>query len=95
VPAVHQGGCEPAHPDPNRSIDSGAGLSNATSQQRLSVPVRLFYEHLIEEGLHDSNPVGVQDRRDPGLPAGRHRRDRVCRGSAGQPDPGGEPEPRF
>ena len=31
------------------SIDSGAGLSNATIQQRL-VPVRLFYDHLIEEG---------------------------------------------
>jgi integrase/recombinase XerD len=39
------------------SIDSGAGLSNATIQQRL-VPVRLFYDHLIEEGLRESNPVG-------------------------------------
>ena len=39
------------------SIDSGSGLSNATIQQRL-VPVRLFYDHLIEEGLRDSNPVG-------------------------------------
>ena len=38
------------------SLDSGAGLSNATIQQRL-VPVRLFYD-LIEEGLRDSNPVG-------------------------------------
>lgn len=39
------------------SIDSGAGLSNATIQQRL-VPVRLFYDHLIEESLRESNPVG-------------------------------------
>ena len=39
------------------SIDSGGGLSNATIQQRL-VPVRLFYDHLIEEGLRESNPVG-------------------------------------
>ncbi|MEU0939836.1 site-specific integrase [Embleya sp. NPDC005971] len=39
------------------SIDSGIGLSNATLQQRL-VPVRLFYDFLMEEGLRDSNPVG-------------------------------------
>ena len=31
------------------SIDSGAGLANATLQQRL-VPVRLFYDFLVEEG---------------------------------------------
>jgi len=39
------------------SIDSGSGLSSATIQQRL-VPVRLFYDHLIEEGLRELNPVG-------------------------------------
>ena len=39
------------------SLDSGAGLANATLQQRL-VPVRLFYDFLVEEGLRDSNPVG-------------------------------------
>jgi integrase/recombinase XerD len=39
------------------SIDSGSGLANATLQQRL-VPVRLFFDYLIEEGLRDSNPVG-------------------------------------
>jgi integrase/recombinase XerD len=39
------------------SIDSGSGLANATLQQRL-VPVRLFYDCLIEEGLRESNPVG-------------------------------------
>jgi integrase/recombinase XerD len=39
------------------AIDSGAGLTNATIQQRL-VPVRLFYDFLMEEGLRESNPVG-------------------------------------
>jgi integrase/recombinase XerD len=39
------------------SIDSGTGLANATLQQRL-VPVRLFYDYLVEEGVRDSNPVG-------------------------------------
>jgi integrase/recombinase XerD len=39
------------------ALDSGAGLANATLQQRL-VPVRLFYDFLVEEGLRDSNPVG-------------------------------------
>jgi len=39
------------------ALDSGAGLSNATLQQRL-VPVRLFYDFLVEEGVRDSNPVG-------------------------------------
>ncbi|MER7694824.1 hypothetical protein [Streptomyces sp. NPDC097610] len=39
------------------SIDSGAGLANATIQQRL-VPVRLFYDFLMEEGLRESNLVG-------------------------------------
>ena len=48
------------------SIDSGAGLANATLQQRL-VAVRLFYDFLIEEGLRESNPVG----RGRYTPAGR------------------------
>lgn len=39
------------------SIDSGAGLANATLQQRM-VPVRLFYDFLVEEGARESNPVG-------------------------------------
>lgn len=38
-------------------IDSGVGLSNATIQQRL-VPVRLYHDFLIEEGIRQSNPVG-------------------------------------
>lgn len=37
------------------SIDSDAGLANATLQQRL-VPVRLFYDYLVEEGPRESNP---------------------------------------
>jgi len=39
------------------ALDSGTGLANATLQQRL-VPVRLFYDFLVEEGLRGSNPVG-------------------------------------
>lgn len=39
------------------ALDSGVGLANATLQQRL-VPVRLFYDFLVEEGVRDSNPVG-------------------------------------
>lgn len=46
------------------SLDSGAGLSNATLQQRL-VAVRLLYDYLIEEGMRESNPVG-RDRYTPG-----------------------------
>ncbi len=46
-------------------IDSGAGLANATSQQRL-VPMRLFYDVLVEEGVRQSNPAalrrGLRDR---------------------------------
>ncbi|WP_327115784.1 tyrosine-type recombinase/integrase [Nocardia sp. NBC_01730] len=39
------------------ALDSGAGLANATLQQRL-VPVRLFFDFLVEEGVRESNPVG-------------------------------------
>lgn len=47
-----------------RVLDSGAGLANATLQQRL-VAVRLFYDHLIEEDLRADNPVG-RGRYTPG-----------------------------
>lgn len=47
-------------------LDSGVGLANATLQQRL-VPVRLFFDFLVEEGLRESNPVG----RGRYTPAGR------------------------
>jgi site-specific recombinase XerD len=39
------------------AIGSGAGLANATIQQRLAA-VRLFYDFLVEEGERQSNPVG-------------------------------------
>ena len=38
-------------------IDSGALLSNATLQQRLTA-VRLFFEFLLEDELIKVNPVG-------------------------------------
>jgi len=43
-------------------------LSNATVQQRLTA-VRLFYDHLVEDGLRDTNPVG-RGRYAPGARAG-------------------------
>ncbi|GAA1992958.1 tyrosine-type recombinase/integrase [Catenulispora subtropica] len=59
------------------SIDSGAGLSNATVQQRL-VPVRLFFDFLVEAGLRDSNPVG-RGRLVPGRHHGGSKRGLVPR----------------
>jgi len=50
------------------ALDSGAGLANATLQQRL-VPVRLFYDFLVEEGVRESNPVG-RGRYAPGRRSG-------------------------
>ena len=53
---------------------AGPRLANATVQQRLTA-VRLFYDHLIEEGVRDNNPVGRgryapgarMERQSPGL----------------------------
>jgi integrase/recombinase XerD len=59
------------------SIDSGSGLANATLQQRL-VPVRLFYDFLMEEGLRESNPVG-RGRYTPRGRGGAHQRGVVPR----------------
>jgi integrase/recombinase XerD len=59
------------------AIDSGAGLANATVQQRL-VPVRLFYDFLMEEGLRESNPVG-RGRYTPGRRACGQQRGLVPR----------------
>lgn len=59
------------------SIDSGSGLANATIQQRL-VPVRLFYDFLIEEGVRGSNPVG-RGRYTPGRRARSGGRPLVAR----------------
>ncbi|MDQ6671454.1 MAG: tyrosine-type recombinase/integrase [Chloroflexota bacterium] len=47
-----------------RTLDSGAGLANATMQQRVTA-VRLFYDYLIEEGVRVDNPVG-RGRYTPG-----------------------------
>ncbi len=46
------------------NIDSGAGLANATIQLRVTA-VRLYYDHLIENGLRSDNPVG-RGRYTPG-----------------------------
>lgn len=46
------------------ALDSGAGLANATLQQRVTA-VRLFYDYLMEEGLTPNNPVG-RGRYTPG-----------------------------
>jgi integrase/recombinase XerD len=59
------------------SIESGSGLANATIQQRL-VPVRLFYDFLMEEGVRGSNPVG-RGRYTPGGRGGGHQRGLVPR----------------
>jgi site-specific recombinase XerD len=53
------------------AIDSGIGLANATLQQRL-VAVRLFYDHLVEEGRRETNPVG-RGRYTPMRSFGGHR----------------------
>lgn len=53
------------------AIDSGTGLANATIQQRL-VAVRLFYDHLINEGRRTTNPVG-RGRYTPWTPVGTVR----------------------
>jgi len=53
------------------ALDSGKGLANATLQQRLTA-VRLFYDHLMEEGRRESNPVG-RGRYTPGHAFGGHR----------------------
>lgn len=59
------------------AIDSGAGLANATIQQRL-VAVRLFYEHLVEEGRRELNPVG-RGRHTPHRSGGERSRGLVPR----------------
>lgn len=54
-----------------RHFDSGVGLSNATLQQRLTA-VRLFFDHLTEDGLRETNPVG-RGRYTPGKAFGGKR----------------------
>ncbi|MDP9350838.1 MAG: tyrosine-type recombinase/integrase [Chloroflexota bacterium] len=57
--------------DNARRLDSGAGLANATLQQRLTA-VRLFYDFLVEEGVRADNPVG-RGRYTPGRCYGGQR----------------------
>lgn len=52
-------------------MDSGVGLANSTLHQRL-VAVRLFYDHLVEEGRRRNNPVG-RGRYTPGRGFPSHR----------------------
>jgi integrase/recombinase XerD len=52
-------------------LESGAGLSNATLQQRLTA-VRLFFDYLVEEGQRPLNPVG-RGRYTPGKAFGAKR----------------------
>ncbi|WP_324199176.1 tyrosine-type recombinase/integrase [Nocardia amamiensis] len=59
------------------SIDSGCGLANATIQQRL-VPVRLYFDYLVEGGFRESNPVG-RGRYTPGRKWGGQQRGLVPR----------------
>ena len=47
-----------------RVLDSGAGLANATLQQRLTA-IRLYYDYVMEEGVRPTNPVG-RGRYTPG-----------------------------
>jgi hypothetical protein len=55
---IHDLAHRPGRGGPNSvASDSGVGLANATMQLRL-VAVRLVYDHLVEEGLRESNPVG-------------------------------------
>ena len=54
-----------------RVLDAGAGLANATLQQRLTA-VRLYYDYLMEEGVRADNPVG-RGRYTPGTAFGGRR----------------------
>src|SRR4051812_13645801 len=72
---------------PSRHVGAGAApgspssscprLSNAAVQQRLTA-VRLFYDHVVEEGLRDSNPVG-RGRYAPHARPGSNRRGLIPR----------------
>ena len=55
---VHDLAPRPGRGGPNVvTVDSGVGLANPTMHLSL-VAVRLFYDHLVEEGPRESNPVG-------------------------------------
>jgi site-specific recombinase XerD len=52
-------------------LDSGAGLANATLQQRLTA-VRLFFDYVIDKGYRRDNPIG-RGRYTPGRGFAGHR----------------------
>jgi integrase/recombinase XerD len=54
-----------------KAMDSGAGLSNSTLQQRITA-VRLFFDFVKEEGLREDNPCG-RGRYTPGKGFAGHR----------------------
>lgn len=54
-----------------KAMDSGAGLSNSTLQQRVTA-VRLFFDFVIEKGCRADNPVG-RGRYTPGKGFAGHR----------------------
>jgi len=62
----------PRRPNADTSSAASPRLANATVQQRLTA-VRLFYDHLVEEGVRDNNPVG-RGRYAPGARIGGNRR---------------------
>jgi site-specific recombinase XerD len=61
-----------ASADTASSSAASPRLANATVQQRLTA-VRLFYDHVVEEGVRDNNPVG-RGRYAPGARIGGNRR---------------------
>jgi integrase/recombinase XerD len=67
-----------SRPNPRGSniltLDSGVGLANATLQQRLTA-VRLFFDHLMEDGHRETNPVG-RGRYTPGKAFGAAKGER-------------------
>ena len=44
-------------PASRKAINERSGMANATIRLRLTA-VRLFYDHLVEEGIREDNPVG-------------------------------------
>lgn len=54
-----------------KAMDSGAGLSNATLQQKVTA-IRLFFDFVIDKGCRTDNPVG-RGRYTPGKGFAGHR----------------------
>jgi integrase len=65
-------------PRPERRLDRLRLRAVERHDPAAAIPVRLFYDHLIEEGLRDSNPVG-RGKYTPGRKFGGHERGLVPR----------------